>query len=112
MTLASEAAEPVKESNSNQELLPILEAMLFAYGEPLALGQISQVLSIDQDEAELLVSQLRDKYQEEHSGIELVEVAKKYQIRTKESMASFIQELKATKPKKLSPVASIYRSLT
>ena len=98
-------SEETIERVDTSEFLPIVEALLFANGEPLAVSAIAKVIGLTEVEAEEIISDLRTNYNEDSSGLEIVEVAKKFQLRTKEGMASYIQELKANRPKKLSPAA-------
>ena len=83
----------------------ILEAIIFAHGEPVSLERLCDVLSCDSD---LIMSELEilsDRYRSGDYGIELVVVAGKYQFRTKSAYGQYLRLLKEERPRKLSPAA-------
>lgn len=85
--------------------LSILEALIFASGEPLSLNQISLALFTREDMLKPLLIELQDVVKKREGGLELVQVSGKYQFRTVQVAASFIQKLKDEKPRKLSTAA-------
>lgn len=91
--------------SNKEELVPILEALLIAHGEPLALKQLVAVLETSAELVQEALDLLQVRYQEDCSGVELALIAEQYQVRTKNLYSSYIQKLKASKPKKLSPAA-------
>lgn len=82
-----------------------IEALLFASGEPVALDRLETVLRLgEQDLREAMVS-LRESLAARDASFEVVEVHAAFQLRTREEYKGIIQQLKATKPKRLSPPA-------
>lgn len=97
--------EPVSEISSildNPEKLQILEAMIFASGEPIGLDILASALDISQDELNLLVDELKNEISERNSSIQLISVGGKLQFRTAPKYSAYLQKLKEEKPRKLS----------
>ena len=85
---------------NNKELLPMLEAVLFAVGEPIESEKISHALGIDLIVIEQALSELKDKY-DETSGLCLLKLDNKYQLCTKKCFADNIRaviEIKKNAP--------------
>jgi segregation and condensation protein B len=81
--------------------LRILEAVLFAAAEPLALEQLGANLPEDADVAELLEG-LRENYA--NRGVNLMQVAGKWALRTAPDLGHLLKR-EAVEPKKLSKAA-------
>lgn len=84
----------------NKELLAMLEAILFAVGEPIESEKISHALSIDHIVIEQALSELQKKY-DETSGLCLLKLDNKYQLCTKKCFADNIRaviEIKKNAP--------------
>ena len=82
------------------------EAILFASGEPVETAKIAQTLDIPEDVAYKLLKNMQDNYEEETSGIQLVELEHAFQLCTKPRYAPYVKsamENKRTLP--LSPAA-------
>lgn len=82
-----------------------IEALIFAYGEPLSLNRICEIMSCSEETAREELQTISEKYQDETFGIELVTVAGKYQFRTKAAFAPFVRLLKESKGRRLSAAA-------
>lgn len=76
----------------NKELLPMLEAVLFAVGEPIEIEKISHALGIDLIVVEQALSELRERY-DETSGLCLLKLDNKYQLCTKKCFADNIRSV-------------------
>lgn len=76
----------------NKELLPMLEAVLFAVGEPIEAEKISHALEIDQIVIEQALTELQSKY-DETSGLCLLKLDSKYQLCTKKCFADNIRKV-------------------
>lgn len=98
--------EVEKTSSFDPEAISIIvEALLFASGEPVALERLSEVVGVESVEMEQALTLLGQQLIENGRGIELVRVADKYQLRTKSQYSRFIQNLAQIKPRRLSPAA-------
>lgn len=73
------------------QLLPCLEAVLFATGEPVEVEKLSLALQEDEAVIENALHKLREKYDDPASGICLLKLDDKYQICTKKRYADSIR---------------------
>ncbi len=72
----------------------ILEGLLFVIGdEGLTLEQIKDLLSISEEECTQVVKMLREKYQDEKSGIQLVFLGNSFKLATKKEHKDYYQKL-------------------
>ena len=60
-----------------------LQAILFAMGESVELGQIAKAIQQDKPTTEKLLHNLMDKYKDEGRGIQIIELEGSYQLCTK-----------------------------
>ena len=94
-------------SMSEQTLMPIVEAILFAASEPISMKQFQAVLvGLDARTIRKVLDALRDDYQEMERSFHLVEVANGYQICTRPQYSKWIQKFYTQQVRvKLSPSA-------
>ena len=83
----------------------LVEALLFACGEPLTVELIAQVTGLTEDEIQDASVDIRERLSSPASGVELVCVAESFQLRTKAIFGPYIRELKTGGPRKLSAPA-------
>jgi segregation and condensation protein B len=83
----------------------LVEALIFANGEPVSLIQLSEISGSTEEDVSASIAIIQTKFDRPDAGIELVEIAGKYQFRTKALFAPFLQQLKSDRPRKLSPPA-------
>lgn len=102
---ASSSESGLKPELSDSEKIALVEALLFACGEPLGLDNICQFSGLDEEEVKLALDDISNSLRSENRGLELVCVAEKYQFRTKSIFGPFIRELKTGGPRKLSAPA-------
>ena len=94
-----------------KELQRILEAILFAAGEPVEISRLSTVLETDENEIVTALDQLANELAFERRGIRIVKLDKCYQMVSSGEMADHITKaLETRKPPKLS--ASQLETLT
>ena len=62
----------------------LLEALLFASGEPVQLGDIAAVLKLSDKEAEEVINNLKENYESRNGGIALRRIKKGYQLYSKQ----------------------------
>ena len=85
------------------ELQRILEAILFAAGEPVEISRLSATLEIDEDEIVEAVSALSDELAFNRRGIRILRLENAYQMVSSGEMADYITKtLETRKPPKLS----------
>lgn len=82
--------------------LAILEAVLFAAGDPLSLTEIADILELDENETQNLLNELENELKTSNSGITLQSVAGGYQLLTRPEFFYAVKKLAQVKEKKLS----------
>lgn len=83
-----------------------LEAMMFVWGEPLDYKIAAEVLECDKKIVYDCFLELKEEYEIEDRGIQVVQIEKKFQYATTESNYSYIEKLcSPVKEKKLSQPA-------
>ncbi len=88
------------------DLPSAIEAVLFALGTPTTMVQLKACFT-GQSEDELLaaLTRLRAKYTQGHHGLQLVQVAGGWQIRTRPSFARWVARARGVRPFRLSRAA-------
>ncbi len=77
----------------NNELIPMLEAVLFAMGEPIEIERLCVALELDEIVVSDALSKLQEKYNSDDYGICLLKLDNKYQICTKQKYADNIRSV-------------------
>jgi segregation and condensation protein B len=86
-----------------ERLKAILESLLFAAAEPVALSQLVTVLEgVARDDIKQALGEMKVAYAAGGRGIVLEEVANGYQLRTPREHALYVRKLLAAKPPRLS----------
>ncbi len=80
----------------------LIEALLFAFGEPLSVEKLSEVTKLEETDIEIALAAIKEKFRSDTCGFELVCVAEQYQFRTKSRFSQFVRALKASAPRRLS----------
>lgn len=74
--------------------LAVLEGLLFVVGEEgLTISQIIDILDITNDDAKVLISNLKEKYEEETSGIRINFLGNTFKLTTKNEHREYYQKL-------------------
>ena len=71
----------------------IVEAMLFANGKEVHIKNLMTALEMNEDEVKAILELLRQKYNQEESGIELICVKESYQLVTKKEFYEYVYPL-------------------
>lgn len=88
-----------------QKLSAVVEAILFAGGEPVELDRICEAADAVVSEVQEAIKLLEEKYSE-NSGIELLKLNDSYQLATKQEFAPYIKSaLEIKRSSALSPAA-------
>lgn len=88
-----------------QKLSAVVEAILFAGGEPVELDRICEAADTVVSEVQEAIKLLEEKYSED-SGIELLKLNDSYQLATKQEFAPYIKSaLEIKRSSVLSPAA-------
>lgn len=84
----------------------VLEGILFAWGEPLKLGEIAEVLQVSNSECKALLEEFDTLLKEKNRGIRLVHIENSYQLSTKPEIFDRISDYaRNTRQKALSNAA-------
>ena len=78
---------------NNSELIPMLEAVLFAMGEPIEIERLCVALELDEIVVSDALAKLQEKYSSDEYGICLLKLDNKYQICTKQKYADNIRSV-------------------
>lgn len=78
---------------NNKELMPMLEAVLFAMGEPIEIERLCVALGLDEIVVNDVLAMLMEKYSSDEYGICLLKLDNKYQICTKQKYADNIRSV-------------------
>lgn len=82
----------------DKEIKAIIEALIFVSGEPITLNRIRDVIEgVDKKILERLASELKDEFNKEYRGLQLVEIANGYQLTTRSEYANWIKKLNKIK---------------
>lgn len=93
------------------DLERVIEAILFAAGEPVELERIALAVERDPDEVEAAAKSLMDRLSYERRGIRIVRLEHSYQMCSSTEMSAYVtRALETRKPPKLS--ASQLETLT
>ncbi|WP_053957363.1 SMC-Scp complex subunit ScpB [Inediibacterium massiliense] len=76
-----------------KEVKSIIEAMLFVWGEPLPIKNISDTLDLSQEYVRKCLIDLKKTYEEENRGIQIIEVNNNFQLCTNSEHFDYIQKL-------------------
>lgn len=80
-------------SDKIQNLSAAVEALLFAYGEPLNIKKISEILNIEEGELKSVLDDLDEKLKSGDRGLTLIQSENKIQLATKPDYSSFLENL-------------------
>ncbi|MEG1549658.1 MAG: SMC-Scp complex subunit ScpB, partial [Ruthenibacterium sp.] len=69
-----------------------IEAMLFAYAEPVSAEKLAEVLEIEVPVVERLLLSLRDDFAERDRGLQLLSMENRWQLSTKNEYGDYIKK--------------------
>ena len=73
------------------EGMAIVEAILFAYGDPITLEKLSEASGIDTDTTAKILAQLERRYSVIGSGLRIIRLGNAFQLSTQEELASYVK---------------------
>ena len=83
----------------------LIEALVFAHGEPVSLEALATISGFAEDHIKELLGKIKARFDENSAGVELLEMGSRFQFRTRNRFAAFVRELKLLRPRKLSQQA-------
>ena len=88
------------------ESICIIEALLFASGEPISLDRLSEASGIEPETVVKLIDRLERKYNVSDSAIRVLRLENSYQLSTREEYAPYLKRAMENKRQaRLSPAA-------
>ncbi|MBX7169720.1 MAG: SMC-Scp complex subunit ScpB [Pyrinomonadaceae bacterium] len=87
-----------KQPRSIEELITILEALIFVTDEPISAKDLANVLEEDSEFVQSAIEELAQEYQERKSGLMLREIAGGWQIATKTELHDEVRKFLKTRP--------------
>lgn len=94
------------ENLETKEIVSVVEGILFASGEPVAIDRICLALEMDKDTVEQVLRHLADYYAYERRGIRLIRMDNQYQLVSAPEYGEVIRKaFEIRKPAKLSQPA-------
>ncbi len=86
-----------------EELQRVIEAILFAAGEPVEVSRLSAALEVDENEIIAAADAVSDRFSFERRGVRVIRLENAYQMVSSGEMADYIAKtLETRKPPKLS----------
>ena len=76
-----------------------VEAILFTMGESVEISKLATALELGERDVRMIVQNLTDRYRQENSGIQIIELENSYQMCTKPEMYEYLIKV-AKQPKK------------
>ncbi|WP_416197939.1 MAG: SMC-Scp complex subunit ScpB [Sporanaerobacter sp.] len=76
-----------------KEMKSIIEALLFIWGDPLSLKDISNIIELDDKETQKLLQEMMDKFNFERRGIRIIQIDDSYQLSTRPEHFEWIKKL-------------------
>ena len=73
-----------------KKLEGIIEAVLFAMGDSVELGQIALAIEHDEETTRKIIHQMMDRYETEDRGIRIIELEDAFQMCTKKEMYGYL----------------------
>lgn len=80
----------------------VIECLLFASPDPLTTEKMAQVLEVEERWVYQALRDLQARYAEEGRGLQIVQVAEGYQLRTHPDFAPYVHRLLSSPPQRLS----------
>lgn len=75
------------------ELKPLVEALIFVAEEPLPVEKIAQITGADSKSVRKALTKLQEEYRDAERGLQVMEVARGFQLATKPEAAPFVEKM-------------------
>lgn len=80
-----------------KEKKSIIEGLLFTWGDPLSIRDISRILELNKKETEEIIEGMIDEFNYERRGLQILRVKDTYQLGTRPEHFKWIKELSVPK---------------
>lgn len=85
---------------NKEEIKSIVEAVLFAWSDPLSIKELSKVLEVDIKTLEEALKEMMDDFNYNKRGIQIIKMNEYYQLATKSEYYEYVQRLLEPKQNK------------
>ena len=87
---------------SRSEIKSIIESIMFAYGEPISVKELNYAINeeLSPKEIEYMLNLLKDEYEEQNRGIQIIKLEDRYQMCTNKDYTPYIKKVLEPKRKK------------
>lgn len=84
------------------EIKSIIEAIMFAYSDPISIKELNNAINeeLSSKEIEIMLNSLIEEYKENNRGIQIIKLQDKYQMCTNKQYSSFVKNILEPKKKK------------
>lgn len=113
-TAEIEVAEPTevpeeveKQARPLNELVALVEALIFVADEPVTVKLLAEVLKEDKESVDAAVRQLQQEYEERDSGLQVREIAGGWQLATRTELHDEIRQFLKTRPSAKLSIAAL-----
>ena len=88
---------------SRSEIKSIIESIMFAYGEPISVKELNYAINeeLSPKEIEYMLNLLKDEYEEQNRGIQIIKLEDRYQMCTNKDYTPYIKKVLEPKEKRL-----------
>lgn len=83
-----------------KEIKSIIESLLFIWGDPLSLKDISNVLEMNEKKVEEIINEMINEFDFERRGIKITQIGDSYQLGTRSEHFDWIKKLSMPRTKK------------
>ena len=83
-----------------RESKSIIEALLFTWGDPLDIKEISKILDISKRDATFIIKDMIDEFNYNRRGVQIIKVDSSYQLSTRGEHYDWIKKLNPINDKK------------
>lgn len=85
-----------------EDIKHIIEAVMFAYGEPISIKELNYIVNeeLSEKEIEIMLNTLIEEYSCDNRGIQIIKLENKYQMCTNKDYADYIKKVLEPKKKK------------
>lgn len=77
----------------DKEIKSIVEGLLFAWGDPLSIKDISKILNIEEKYVSKLINEMIDEFNYDRRGLKIIRIKDKYQLTTRPEHYEWISML-------------------
>lgn len=84
------------------EIRNIIEAIMFAYSEPISIKELNEAINeeLSSKEIEIMLNSLIEEYKENNRGIQIIKLQDRYQMCTNKEYSVFVKNMLEPKRKK------------